>query len=116
MLLTHQMLLANLVLLLPRRTLLHGNLVRFGIRSNPTAETPAHAHQVFVIQLLIRTRQLLPPITKPSRGHAYAEVGVQHDAIHAIVAPCQRNSGLECWVEEEPARQSLKLQAPPVRI
>ena len=76
----------KVVLALPRRTADQGDVVRFGVTANAAAEPAGQPHQVGVFERLVRSGQRPPPHTKPARIMPHAEVGVQNDAIDAIVA------------------------------
>src|SRR5437899_2031255 len=55
-----------------------------------TAETPRHAHQVVVIQVLIGTAELTPPHAEAASRLAHGEVGVQDHPIDAIIPTVQK--------------------------
>src|SRR6266404_2537970 len=80
----------KVVLALSCRTVDHGNVVRFRITANATAEPPGHPHQVGVFERLIRSGKRPPPYPEPARIMAHAEVRVQDNAIDAIVAAAQQ--------------------------
>src|ERR1700719_539604 len=80
----------KLVLALSCRTVDHGNVVRFRITANATAEPAGQPHQVGVFERLIRSGQRPPPHTEPARIMAHAEIRVQNNAIDAIVAAAQQ--------------------------
>src|SRR6202022_50104 len=65
-------------------------LARFRITANATAEPAGQPHQVGVFERLIRSGQRPPPHTEPAWIMAHAEVGVQNNAIDAIVATAQQ--------------------------
>src|SRR5258707_8454549 len=77
------------LLALPHRTVDDRNIVRFGIAANATAETAGQPHQVGIFEGFVRPGQRSPPHPKPTRTMPHAEVGVQNDPIHAIVAAAQ---------------------------
>src|SRR3984893_16334679 len=79
----------NVVLALPHRTVDDRNIVRFGIAANATAETAGQPHQVGIFEGFVRPGQRPPPPPKPTGTMPHAEVGVQNDPIHAIVAAAQ---------------------------
>ena len=85
-----QILFGEVVLALPCRTVDYRNAVRFGITANTAAEPAGHPHQVGVFERRVRSGQRPPPHTKPTRIMPHAEVGVQNDAIDAIVAAAQQ--------------------------
>ena len=85
-----QIFFGKLVLALPRRTVDHRNVVRFGITANATAEPAGQPHQVGIFERLVRSGQRPPPHPEPTGTMAHAEVGVQNDAIDAIVAAAQQ--------------------------
>jgi hypothetical protein len=59
--------------------------IGFGPGTKPAAEASRHAHQVFVVELLIGPVQRLPPVPKTSAVAATREPRVNHHPIHAIV-------------------------------
>ena len=74
------------------RTLDDRNLVLLGPTIQAPAEAASQAHQMGVVQVVIGPIQSSPPGAKPARGAAHGEVGIQHDAIHAIVGALQEIS------------------------
>ena len=66
-----------------------GNLVFLGPTPDTPAETPGHPHQVSVVQVVIRAEQAAPPGAKPACPHAPRKMGVQYDAINAIITGFQ---------------------------
>jgi len=52
----------------------------------PASETSGHAHQVGRIQIHIRAVQGTPPDAHAAGILPHPKVGVQHDAVHAVVA------------------------------
>src|SRR5438552_15112773 len=67
-----------------------GHVVGFGPGAQATAETPRHAHQVVVIQVLIGTAELTPPHAEAASRLAHGEVGVQDHPIDAIIPTVQK--------------------------
>ena len=67
-----------------------GMPLRFGIAADATAETARHAHQMRVVQCLIRPGQRPPPQTESARVMPHPEIRIQHDPIHAVVAAGQQ--------------------------
>ena len=63
--------------------------MRFGVAANATAETVGHPHQVGILKSFVRPGQRPPPHPKSTGTMPHAEVGVQNDPIHAIVAAAQ---------------------------
>src|ERR1022692_582368 len=84
------MLFGDLVLLLAGGAVHHWDVIGLGPGAQTTAEASCHAHQMVVIQVFIRAVQFPPPHTKPSARLAHGEVGVQNDAIDAIVTTFQK--------------------------
>ena len=80
----------NVVLALPSRTVDHGNVVRFGIAANATAETAGHPHHVGIFERLVRSGQRPPPHPETTGVMPNAEVRVRNDAVNAIVAAAQQ--------------------------
>src|SRR5215469_13218305 len=62
----------------------------FGVSTHATAEPAGQPHQVSVFERLIRSSQRPPPHPEPARIMAHAEIGVQNDAVDAIVAAAQQ--------------------------
>ena len=81
---------SDVVLALAHRTVDDRNIVRFGIAANATAETAGQPHQVGIFEGFVRPGQRPPPHTKAARTMPHAEVGVQNDPIHAVVAAAQQ--------------------------
>src|SRR5712671_1951187 len=80
----------DVVLALAHRTVDDRNVVRFGVAANAAAETAGHPHQVGIFEGFVRSGQRPPPHPKPTGTMPHAEVGVQNDPIHAIVAAVQQ--------------------------
>ena len=85
-----QVFLGKVVLALSDRTVDDRNAVGFGIAAHATAETACHAHQVGVVQRVIRSGQRPPPQTEPAGTMPHREISIQHDPVHAIVAAAQQ--------------------------
>jgi hypothetical protein len=85
-----QIFFANLVLALAARTVDQRNVVRLGIAANATAETAGQAHQVGIVERLVRAGQRPPPHPETTGIMPHSEKGVQYDAIDAIVAAAQQ--------------------------
>src|SRR6266700_7785277 len=83
------MLLGDFMLAFASRTVHAGDIVRLGPGTKPTAETPSHAHQVVVVQVVVGTVELTPPHAQTSPGLAHGEVGVEDHPIDAIITTVQ---------------------------
>src|SRR5262245_51127364 len=62
---------------------------RLGCPPNAATKAPGEAHQVGVIQTLIRPIELPPESGKAGGRGAMAVVSVEHDAIDAVVLPIE---------------------------
>ena len=80
----------QVVFALPCRTVDYRNAVRLGIAANATAEAAGHPHQIGVLQRRVGPGQRLPPDAEPAGTMPHPEIGVQHDAIDAVVAAAQQ--------------------------
>src|SRR5665213_2202438 len=85
-----QMLRRHVVLALPGRTVHHRNILLFRPGPQATAESSRHAHQVVIVQRLIRTVKSAPPYTQSSAGLAHPEVRVQNHPINAVVTAFEK--------------------------
>jgi hypothetical protein len=86
-----QVLLSELVFALATLAVDDRDPVSRGRRTQPAGEPPGHPHQMRVVQLLIGvTMQPPPPHPKPARVMTQREVGIEHDAIHAVIAARQK--------------------------
>src|ERR1700741_3308689 len=100
--------LRKVMLALPCRTVDHGNAVRLGVTANTTAEPAGQPHQIGVFQRVVRSGQRPPPDPEPTGIMPHAEVRVQNDAIHAIVAAAQ-----QILIEStQPIRHAGRIQLP----
>src|SRR5665213_3352669 len=84
-----QMLRRHVVLALPGRTVHHRNILLFRPGPQATAESSGHAHQVVIVQRLVRTVKSAPPYTS-SAGLAHSEVRVQNHPINAVVTAFEK--------------------------
>src|SRR5665213_3065632 len=85
-----QMLRRHVVLALPGRTVHHRNILLFRPGPQATAESSGHAHQVVIVQRLVRTVKSAPPYTQSSAGLAHSEVRVQNHPINAVVTAFEK--------------------------
>ena len=86
-----QVLLGELMLALTTLAVDDRDLVGIGPSPHPTSEPAGHPHQMRVVQLLITTAmQPPPPHPKPTRVMTQREVGIKHDAIHAVITAGQQ--------------------------
>ena len=80
----------DVMLTLPGRTVDHGDLIFFGPSSQTTAESPRHAHQMIVVQVVIGTVQRTPPGAQASARLPQREVCVQDHTIDAIITAFEK--------------------------
>jgi hypothetical protein len=67
------------------------DLVGIGPGPHPTGEPTGHPHQMRVVQFLVATLMPpSPPHPKPARVVTQREVGIEHDAVHAVIAARQK--------------------------
>ncbi len=85
-----QVLPGYLVLALIPAAVHHRDLVRLSESTHPTAEPAGQAHQVGVVQIVIRPTQASPPAAETACVVAEHVVAVEHDAVHTVVAPRQQ--------------------------
>ena len=78
------------MLALPRHAVDDRNVVRFGIASNAPAEPAGQPHQMGIVQGFVRSGERPPPHAETTRTKPHTEVGVQNNAVHAIVAATQQ--------------------------
>ena len=77
--------LSGFVLSLPSLTINQGDVFLFRIRANPAAETAGETHEVCVVQLFIAAKNLTPPCPESAAAARHWKVGIEHEAIHAII-------------------------------
>src|SRR6516165_8654117 len=70
-------------------TIHHRNALRFRIPANAPAESTRQA-QVCVVQRFIGSRQGSPPATETAGIMPHPEISIQHDSVHAVIAPGQQ--------------------------
>jgi hypothetical protein len=58
----------DVMLALAWRTVDHGDVIFFGPSSQTMTESPSHAHQVIVVQIVVGTVQRTPPRAQGSAG------------------------------------------------
>src|SRR5271169_6143397 len=85
-----QVLIGHVMLALPRGAVDDWNVVRFGIAAHAPAEPAGQPHQMGVVQGFVRARERPPPHTEAAGTMSHAEVGIQNDAIHAIIPAAQQ--------------------------
>ena len=85
-----QVFFGQLMLALPGWTMDNRNAIGFRISMNATAKAARQAHQVCVVQRLLRSGQGLPPYPKTAGAMPHAEKSIQYDPIHTIVAAGQQ--------------------------
>ncbi len=85
-----QILGGDLVLALALAAVDDRDAVGLGEAPQAATESPGHAHEMGVVQVRLGAAgQSPPPLPKPTRGVAQREVGVEDDAVYAVVAPLQ---------------------------
>src|SRR6266566_2700848 len=85
------MLLGDPVLALPGRAVDDRDAVRARPRLDPAGEPAREPHQVRVIQLIVgAVVPPPPPGPEPARVVPQAEVGLQHNPVHAVIAAGQQ--------------------------
>ena len=83
--------LGDQMLALPAAAVDDRDLVGLGKGADSAGEPARHAHQLGVVQLLLGAFvQAPPPHPKPARVVPQREVGVEHDAVHAVVGAGQQ--------------------------
>src|SRR6516162_2710926 len=80
----------DVMLALPGRTVHHGDLILFGPGSQTAAESPRHAHQMIVVQVVIGTVQRTPPRPQPSARLPHCEICVQDHTVDAIITALEK--------------------------
>jgi hypothetical protein len=84
-----QIFFCQIVFALPGGTVDHRNGVGLGVAANAPAEAPGHPHQGGVLQRLVGPGQRPPPHAEPAGVVPHPEIGVEDDAIDAIVTAAQ---------------------------
>src|SRR6266852_4637783 len=84
------MLLPDLMLAFASRTVHYRDMVGFGPGTETTTESPRHAHQMVIVQILIGTIQFPPPHAKTATGLSHGEVGIRNHPIDAIIPTFQK--------------------------
>ncbi len=86
-----EVLLGDLVLALAALAVDDRDPVRPGRGPHPAGEPPGHPHQMRVVQqVLAPVVQTPPPHPEPARCVAQRVVGIEHDAVHAVIAAAQK--------------------------
>lgn len=86
-----EVLLGDAVLLFLRAAIHDGNAVGLGERSHAATEAPCHSHPVAVVQFFFGAVVHSPPPTAKATGRiAEPEIGIQHDAVHTLVAAVEK--------------------------
>src|SRR5260370_31306058 len=80
----------DVMLALPGRTVHYGDLILLGPGSQTAAESPRHAHQMIVVQVVIGTVQRTPPRAQASARLPHREVCVQDHTIDAIITAVEK--------------------------
>ncbi len=86
-----EVVLGDLVLALAALAVDDRDPVRAGRGPDPAGEPPGHPHQMRVVQqVLAPVVQTPPPHPEPARCVAQRVVGIEHDAVHAVIAAAQK--------------------------
>lgn len=85
-----QIIVGDVMLALPCRTIDDRNAVRFGVASNTSTEPAGQPHQMGIVQRLVRSGERPPPHAETARAMPHPEIRVQNDAVYAIVAATQQ--------------------------
>src|SRR5271154_7093941 len=84
------MLFRHLVLLFAGRAVDHRDAVVFRPGPQAPAESARHAHEVVIVEILIRPEQLTPPHAQAAAGLAHSKICVQDHAVDAIVTAFEK--------------------------
>src|SRR6266511_6077987 len=82
-----QVLLTDLVLVLSPAAVYDWDLVSFGKTAYTATKATGHAHQMGVVQLVVRPHQPTPPVPKTASRVAQRVVSVQDDPIDTVITP-----------------------------
>ena len=63
----------DVMLALARRTVHHGDVILFGPSSQTTTESPCHAHQMIVVEIVVGTVQRTPISFRPPTQHTFCK-------------------------------------------
>ena len=85
-----QVFFGQFMLALPGLTMHKRNALGFRIPMKPAAKAARHAHEVCVVQSVLRSGQGPPRDSKAASCMPHAEIGIQHDPVRAIVAAAQQ--------------------------
>ncbi len=85
-----QMRLGQFVFALADRRFDPGYLMFGAIGGQAARKGAGHLAQMIVVQMRVVAVQLPPPGAQAAARLAHRKIGVQHDAIHAVVSPCQQ--------------------------
>ena len=84
-----QVLFADLMLPLAGAAVDDRDPVFLGPAADAAAEAACQAHQVGVVEVVVRVEQIAPPGAKASRGLRDGEVGVDREPIDAVIDPIE---------------------------
>jgi hypothetical protein len=87
-----QMFLGNLMFSCPSLAVNDGYPMFLTVGSYTTTESSRHSHQMFIVQIFITPMQVTPPQPKATCNVPRPKIGIQHDAVRAIVNPIQQFS------------------------
>jgi hypothetical protein len=87
-----QMFLCNLMFSCPSFAVNDRYPMFLTVGSYTTTESSRHSHQMFIVQIFITPMQVTPPQAKTSRNVPSPKIGIQDDAVRAIVNPIQQFS------------------------
>jgi len=78
------------VLAFTRGTIYDRNLLGFRPSPQSAAESSCHTHQMGVVQVLVTAVQSTPPTTKATIVNPLGEIGIENNAVNAIVGSGQQ--------------------------
>src|SRR5262252_8301926 len=79
----------DVVLALARRTVDNRNVIRLGIAANAPTKPAGQSHHMNIVQRGVRSSELPPPHPETAWVMSHPEIGVQYDAINAVIATAQ---------------------------
>src|SRR5208282_628903 len=82
-----QVLLGDVVLSFATVAVDHWYVILVGPGAKASTEAPRHAHEMRIIEILVRAIEQPPPRAKPTRRLSEEKVSVQDDTINAVVSP-----------------------------
>lgn len=85
-----QVCLGDFVLACSRRAEDHWDDARLGEGSHAAGKAARQTHQVSVVQAVVATHQPTPPNPESTWTLGQRKIGVQHDAVHAIILAIEK--------------------------